>query len=128
MIALLVLTTLLGGAAPQTPAEATQASAPDAAVSPMRQRLRRVPLGPRIFFGLGVSSLGVGGISLAGGGIILAGDHTTAVGGTQEHSLYGGQVASANDFGYVGQAVLGVGVVALATAVIWGVLATRGGP
>jgi tetratricopeptide (TPR) repeat protein len=99
---------------------------PNAALSPLRQRLRRVPLAPRVLFGLGVSSLAVGGALIGCGGIILAGDQMTP--GTQEHSLYGGQVVAANDFGYVGQAALGVGLVVLIGAVIWGTLATRGGP
>jgi hypothetical protein len=97
---------------------------PQAAISPMRQRLRRVPLGARVLFGIGVSSLAVGGLAIGGGGIILAGDHTTP--GTREHSLYGGQVVSANNLGYVGEAGLGVGVATLVGAVIWGALALHG--
>ena len=102
---------------------------PQAALSPFRKRLRRVPLAARVVFGIAVSSLAVGGLALGGGGIILAGDHATpGPAGTLEHSLYGGQVGSANDLGYVGEAAIGVGVVALVGSVIWGLLATRGGP
>ncbi len=101
---------------------------PPAALSPLRQRLRRVPLAARVVFGIAVSSLAVGGLALGGGGLVLAGDHATSgSGGTQVHSLYGGQVVSANDLGYVGQAALGVGLGALLVSVIWGVLASRGG-
>jgi hypothetical protein len=99
---------------------------PLTALSPMRQRLRRVPLSARVLFGIGVSSLVVGGFAIGGGGIILAGDQTTP--GTGDHSLYGAQVASANDLGYAGEALLGVGVVALVGSVIWGALATSGAP
>lgn len=98
---------------------------PPAALSPLRQRLRRVPLGARVVFGIAVSSLAVGGLVIGGGGLVLAWDHTAP--GTGLHSLYGSQVASANDLGYVGEALLGVGVLTLIGSVIWGALATRGG-
>jgi hypothetical protein len=102
---------------------------PVAALSPFRQRLHRVPLVARVIFGIAVSSLGVGGLALGGGGLILAGDRASpAAGGGLEHSLYGNQVVSANDLGYVGEAALGVGVVTLVASVIWGALASRGGP